>query len=169
MNKQKIMVFLTMVMCLGLFPVQAYAGDAGIGVCGLSAETSMGQAADQQALKDLAAKLALEESTAVFDPTANEISVTRRTEEDEAREVRKTYITRLDVSVFGRPDPINIILPQEQDALIINVDGMIPGEQYKFMAPLKFNGEDVPKDNGREAAANALDRLAILAGISYAP
>lgn len=115
-------------------------------------------AAALEAMKTLSASLTTEEPTAVFDAVARTITAVKSSD-DSKRETKRTYITNIDVSVFDTEKPLDIILPHEDDSLIINVTGMEDGCQYFFMSKLKFDGKDVPVDNGRKQAGRVLLNL----------
>jgi len=155
---------MSMLMCMALLVPGAAASYNGTPV--ESGETSTEtalldedyHAATLEAMKVLSVSLADEEPTAIFDAEARTIAAVKSSD-DGKRETKRTYITSIDISVFETEKPLDIVLPHEDDSLIINVTGLEDGRQYHFMSRLKFDGKDVPVDNGRKQASRLLLNL----------
>lgn len=165
MTKHKIALLLTTVICAAmlLIPVSAAAYNGTPVESGEDSElmTITNLTEDERAaiLNNLTAKageLMSKDSTAVFDPATREIRPIAIAPDDAEREEKVTYITQIPVAAFYNISPINIILPQPQDNLIINLEGVEEGQQYKFMCPLLFDGEAPSEEDDREPAGKVL-------------
>ena len=165
MKKHKIALLLTTVICAAmlLIPVSAAAYNGTPVESGEDSElmTITNLTEDERAaiLNNLTAKageLMSKDPTAAFDPATREIRPIAIAPDDTEREEKVTYITQIPVAAFYNINPINIILPQPQDNLIINLEGVEEGQQYKFMCPLLFDGEAPSEEDDREPAGKVL-------------
>lgn len=165
MTKHKIALLLTTVICAAmlLIPVSAAAYNGTPVESGEDSElmTITNLTEDERAaiLNNLTAKageLMSKDPTAAFDPATREIRPIAIAPDDTEREEKVTYITQIPVAAFYNINPINIILPQPQDNLIINLEGVEEGQQYKFMCPLLFDGEAPSEEDDREPAGKVL-------------
>lgn len=163
-NRSLRISIMSIIMCVAFFTPSAATDYNGTQVESgeVSTETAIPDedyhTAALEAMKTLSASLAAEVPTAIFDAAARTITAVKSSN-DSKRETKRTYITSIDVSVFDTEKPLDIILPHEDDSLIINVTGMEDGHQYFFMSDLKFSGKDVPVDNGRTQASRVLLNL----------
>lgn len=165
MTKHKIALLLTTVICAAmlLIPVSAVAYNGTPVESGEDSElitiTKLTEDERTAILNNLTAKageLMSNDPTVAFDPATREIRPIAIAPDDAEREEKVTYITQIPVAAFYNINPINIILPQPQDNLIINLEGVEEGQQYKFMCPLLFDGEAPSEENDREPAGKVL-------------
>ena len=151
-------------LCLSLFAIPAFAtayNGTQVESGERDTETAIIEKTDaemREELSNFASELLKETPTAVFDAATRTIKA-ENASSDATREYKRTYITNVDISAFANDRPINIILPQDQDSLIINVTGMEDYGQYKFFSKLTYNGKYAPTDNGRNQAGKVLLNL----------